>query len=257
MSIHKTAIVHPGAVLAEGVTVGPYTVIEDNVRVGKGTRIGPHVVIKPFVEIGEDNEIYQFASIGDVPQDLKFGGEETNLVIGDRNRIREFVTFNRGTKGGGGITRIGSDGFFMAYVHVAHDCHIGDHVILANSVQMGGHVHIDDHAIVGGITAIHQFVRIGKHSMIGGGSAVPQDVIPFSNVTGNRAELHGLNLVGLKRRGFTANTITALKGAFRLIFRSGLTFDEARTRVLAEVELTPEVAYLIEFIATSSRGVVR
>jgi UDP-N-acetylglucosamine acyltransferase len=257
LNIHPTAIVHPGAKLAADVTVGPYAVIEDNVVIGKGTKIGAHTVIKPFVDIGEYNEIYQMASIGEVPQDLKFGGEETRLVIGHRNRIREFTTLNRGTVGGGGVTSIGDDCFFMAYAHVAHDCHIGNNVILANCTQMGGHVVIEDYAIVGGITAIHQFVRIGIHSMIGGGSAVPQDVPPYTNVTGNRAELHGLNLVGLRRRGFSEESISSIKKAYQILFRSGLKFKEARDKVLAEVTRTPEVEHLLDFVEQSKRGICR
>lgn len=257
MNIHPTAIVHPGAKLAADVLVGPYAVIEDNVVIGKGTKIGAHTVIKPFVDIGEYNEIYQMASIGEVPQDLKFGGEETRLVIGHRNRIREFNTLNRGTAGGGGVTSIGDDCFFMAYAHVAHDCHIGNNVILANCIQMGGHVVIEDHAIVGGMTAIHQFVRIGVHSMIGGGSAVPQDVPPYTNVTGNRAELHGLNLVGLRRRGFSEESISSIKKAYQILFRSGLKFKEARDKVLAEVTRTPEVEHLLDFVEQSKRGICR
>lgn len=257
MSIHATALVHPGAKLGKNVSVGPYSIIEEDVIIGEGTKIGPHVVIKRYTEIGRDNEVYQFASIGDLPQDLKFSGEETRLVIGDRNRIREFVTYNRGTKGGGGITSIGNDGFFMAYTHIAHDCHIGNHVILANSVQMGGHVHIGDHAVIGGIVGVHQFVRIGEHAMIGGGSAVTQDVPPFTNVSSKRAELHGLNMVGLKRRGFSPEAIAALKQTYKLIFRSGMTMDEAVARVQDEVQLTDEVKYFIDFITSSERGIIR
>ena len=257
MNIHPTAIISPGAKLAEGVTVGPYAVIDDNVFIGRNTKIGAHAVIKPFVRIGEDCEIYQMASIGEIPQDLKFGGEETWLEIGDRNRIREFATLNRGTQGGGGITKIGNDCFIMAYAHVAHDCIIGDHVIIANAVQMGGHVHIFDHAIIGGGSVMHQFIRIGTHSMIGGGSAVPQDVPPYTNATGNRAELHGLNVVGLKRRGFSDETLSALKKAYSVIFRSGLTLKEAIKKVEDEVPQTPEVRHFVEFISASERGVCR
>lgn len=257
MNIHPTAIVDPGAKLAVDVTVGPYAVIDADVTIGRGTKIGAHAVIRPFVEIGEDNEIYQFASIGDIPQDLKFSGEESRLVIGDRNRIREFVTLNRGTEGGGGVTNIGDDCFLMAYAHVAHDCHLGDNVIIANAVQMGGHVHIGDYAIVGGLTAVHQFVRIGAHCMIGGASAVSQDIPPYVIAAGNRTELHGLNLIGLKRRGFSEETLNALKAAYRLLFRSGLTLKEADVRVRAEVAQTPEVVHLLEFIAGSERGVCR
>jgi UDP-N-acetylglucosamine acyltransferase len=255
--IHPTAIIHPDARLADGVTVGPYAVISERVSIGRGTKVGPHAVIKPFVEIGCDNDIYQFASIGEVPQDLKFGGEETRLVIGDRNTIREFTTLNRGTVGGGGATTIGSDCLIMAYAHVAHDCVIGDHAILANSVQMGGHVHIGEYAILGGGTVIHQFVRVGEHSMIGGGSALPQDIPPYTIAAGNRAELSGLNLVGLSRRGFSADSIAALKKAYRIIFRSGLTVKDAMKKVGEEVPHTPEVDRLVEFMTTSERGVCR
>ena len=257
MNIHPTAIIHPGAKLAEEVSIGPYAVIEDRVTIGRGTKVGAHVVIKPFVEVGEYNEIYQMASIGEVPQDLKFAGEESRLVIGNRNRIREFVTLNRGTKGGGGVTTIGDDGFFMAYSHVAHDCHIGNHVILANGVQMGGHVHIGDYAVIGGLSALHQFARIGAHSMVGGGSAVSQDVPPYMNATGNRATLHGLNLVGIGRRGFSPEAISALKKAYKILFRSGLTFKEAKQKVVEDVPDVPEVTNLIEFIESSERGVCR
>jgi len=257
LNIHPTAIVHPGAVLAEDVTVGPYTIIEDKVKIGRGTKVGAHNVIKSFVEVGEDNEIYQFASIGEVPQDYKFGGEESLLVIGDRNRIREFVTLNRGTQGGGGVTRIGNDCFILAYAHVAHDCRIGNNVLLVNGVQMGGHVHIDDHAVIGGLSALHQFIRVGTQSMVGGCSAVSQDVPPYTNVTGNRAVLHGLNLVGLKRRGFTDDDISAIKKAYRILFRSGLTFKDAKQKVLEDVAHTPEVAHLVEFIEGSERGICR
>ena len=257
MDIHPTAIVHPGARLGEGVTVGAYSIIEDNVTVGAGTKIGPHVVIKRYSEIGRDCEIYQFASIGEIPQDMKFGGEETKLIVGDRVRIREFVTLNRGTKGGGGETRIGDDCFILAYAHVAHDCIIEDNALIVNAVQMGGHVHIGRFAVVGGGSVLHQFIRIGAHSMIGGGSAVPQDVPPYTNVAGNRAELHGLNTVGLKRRGFSDEAISALKKAYRIIFRSGLTVAESKAKVESDVARTPEVIELMDFVAGSERGVVR
>jgi UDP-N-acetylglucosamine acyltransferase len=257
LNIHPTAIISPGAKLAEGVTVGPFAVIDDNVTVGRGTVINAHVVIKPFVEIGEDNIIYQFASIGEVPQDLKFGGEQTKLVIGNRNRIREYSTLNRGTLGGGGVTSVGDDNFIMSYAHVAHDCHIGNSIVIANAVQMGGHVTIEDYAIVGGLAAVHQFVKIGAHSMVGGGSAVSQDVAPYSMVAGNRAEMHGLNIIGLSRRGFSPESISALKKAYKIIFKSGLIFKEARVSVEAEVELVPEVKHLLDFISSSERGVIR
>ncbi len=256
-SIHPTAIVNDGAALSDDVIVGPYAVIENNVKIGRGSKIGAHAVIKPFVEIGEDNEIYQFASIGEIPQDLKFGGEESKLVIGNRNRIREFTTLNRGTEGGGGATVIGDDCFIMAYAHVPHDCHIGNCVILANSVQIGGHVHIEEHAIIGALTGLHQFVRIGAHSMVGACSAVSQDVPPFTNATGNRATLHGLNIVGLSRRGFSRETVSALKEAYRILFRSGLTVKDAVEKAAAECGDFPEVKRLLDFVASSERGVCR
>ena len=257
MLIHPTSIIHPDARLAEGVTVGPYSIISENVHIGRGTKIGAHAVIKPFVKIGCDNEIYQFASIGEVPQDLKFGGEETWLEIGDRNRIREFTTLNRGTVGGGGATKIGSDCLIMSYAHVAHDCVIEDRVILANSVQMAGHVHIYEQAIIGGGTVIHQFVRVGEHSMVGGGSALPQDIAPYMIAAGNRAELSGLNIIGLTRRGFSAESIASLKKAYKMLFRSGLTVKDAVNKIREEVPPCAEVNRLIEFVTTSERGVCR
>ncbi len=256
-NIHPTAIVNSGAVLADDVTVGPYAVIEDNVTIGRGSRISAHAVIKPFVEIGEGNEIYQFASIGEIPQDLKFGGEESKLIIGNRNRIREFTTINRGTEGGGGATVIGDDCFIMAYAHVPHDCHIGNHVILANSVQIGGHVHVDEYAIIGALTGLHQFVRVGAHSMVGACSAVSQDVPPFTNATGNRATLHGLNMVGLSRRGFSKETVSALKEAYKILFRSGLTVKEAVEKASASCGDFPEVKRFLDFVISSERGVCR
>ncbi len=257
MFIHPTAIIHPEARLAEGVSVGPYSIISENVSIGRGTRVDAHTVIKPFVRIGEDNEIYQFVSLGEVPQDLKFGGEETWLEIGDRNRIREFATLNRGTVGGGGVTKIGSDCLIMSYAHVAHDCVIGDRVILANSVQMAGHVHIYEQAIIGGGTVIHQFVRIGEHCMVGGGSALPQDIPPYVVASGNRAVLSGLNIVGLSRRGFSAESIASLKKAYKILFRSGLLLKDAVDKIREEVAPCTEVERLIEFMTTSERGVCR
>jgi UDP-N-acetylglucosamine acyltransferase len=256
-NIHPTAIVHPGAVLAQDVVVGPYAVIEDDVTIGARSKIGAHAVIRQYVEMGEDNEIYQSASIGEIPQDLKFGGEKSKLIIGNRNRIREFTTINRGTEGGGGATVIGDDCFIMVYAHIPHDCHVGNHVIIANSVQIGGHVHIDDHAIIGGLTGLHQFVRIGAHSMVGACSAVSQDVPPFVNATGNRATLRGLNIVGLSRRGFSKETISALKKAYQILFRSGLTVKDAVEKASATYGDFPEVKTLLEFVASSERGVCR
>jgi UDP-N-acetylglucosamine acyltransferase len=255
LNIHPTAIVDPSARISDGVTIGPYAVIEGDVTIGKGTSIGPHAVIKQFVEIGRDNRIYQFASVGEVPQDLKFGNEKSKLVIGDRNTIREFTTLNRGTEGGGGVTRIGNDCFLMSYTHVAHDCQLGNNVIIANSVQMGGHVHIDDHVVVGGLSAIHQFCHIGEHCMLGGASALSQDAPPYMLVTGYRAYIRGLNLIGLSRRGFSKETISALKKTFKVLFSEGLKTTDALTKARSEVASTPEVEKLLAFIENSKRGV--
>jgi len=255
LKIHPTAVVDPSARISEGVEIGPYAVVEADVTIGSDTVIGAHAVIKRYVEIGKQNRIYQFASIGEIPQDLKFGGEKSRLVIGDRNTIREFTTLNRGTEGGGGVTRIGNDCFLMSYTHVAHDCSLGNNVILANSVQMGGHVHIDDHVVVGGLSAIHQFCHIGEHCMLGGASALSQDAPPYMLVTGYRAYIRGLNLIGLSRRGFSKETIAALKKAFRILFGEGVKTKEAVSKVRGEVELTPEVEKLLTFIESSERGV--
>ncbi|HEY4485960.1 MAG TPA: acyl-ACP--UDP-N-acetylglucosamine O-acyltransferase, partial [Nitrospiria bacterium] len=215
--IHSTAVVHPGAHLAEGVTVGPYSIIGENVKIGRGTRVASHAVIEGWTEIGEGCRIFQFASIGADPQDLKFRGEKSALIIGRNNTIREFVTIHRGTGPGGGVTRIGDDNLLMAYVHVAHDCGVGNHVVLANAATLAGHITVQDHAIVGGLSGLHQFVRIGRHAIIGGCSAVPQDIPPFVSAVGNRAKLYGLNTVGLKRGGFGEERIAAIKSAYKII----------------------------------------
>ena len=255
--IHSTAIVHPGARIAEGVGIGPYTVIGEHVVVGAGTVIGPHVVIEGFTEIGRDNRIFQLASIGAAPQDLKFRGGETRLCIGDRNTVREFTTLHCGTEDGGGETTIGNDNLFLAYSHVAHDCHVANRVILSNGATLAGHVRVDDFAILSGLCAVHQFTRIGCHVMVAGGSMVAQDVAPYTMVQGDRAKTVGLNLVGLKRRGFSEETLRVIKKAYRLVFRSGLKVDEALARIDAELENLPELAVFVEFIKQSERGVAR
>jgi len=255
--IHATAIVASGAQIDANVVVGPYSIISDNVTIGSGTVIGPHVVIEPYTSIGKDCQIFQFASIGAVPQALKFKGEETYVKIGQRTVVREFVTINRGTEFGGGITEIGEENFLMAYSHIAHDCKTGRNVILANNATLAGHVTIDDYATVGGLVAIHQFVRIGIYAYVGGKSAVVKDIPPFVIASGDRAKLHGLNSVGLKRQGFSDETLSFLKKAYRIIFRTGLTLNEAIERVKAEVEQTPEVVNLIDFIKSSQRGITR
>lgn len=255
--IHATAIVASGAQIDSNVVVGPYSIIGDNVAIGSGTVIGPHVVIEPYTSIGKDCQIFQFASIGAVPQALKFKGEETYVKIGQRTVVREFVTINRGTEFGGGITEIGEENFLMAYSHIAHDCKTGRNVILANNATLAGHVTIDDYATVGGLVAIHQFVRIGIYAYVGGKSAVVKDIPPFVIASGDRAKLHGLNSVGLKRQGFSNETLSLLKKAYRIIFRTGLTLNEAIERVKAEVEQIPEVVNLIDFIKSSQRGITR
>lgn len=255
--IHPTAIVSPEAKIPQSVTIGPYSIVNDHVRIGEGTVIGSHVVIDPYTEIGSNCKIFQFASVGAIPQSLKFQGEESWTRIGDRCIIRECVTINRGTKDGGGITRIGNDCLMMAYVHVAHDCIIGNQVIMANNATLAGHVTIEDNATVGGLVAIHQFVRVGRYAFLGGKAAVVKDVPPYVIASGDRARLHGLNQVGLKRYGFTQETLKELKKTYRLIFRFGLTLNEAIERVGAEVEQIPEVIAFIDFIKASERGITR
>ncbi|QTA81938.1 Acyl-[acyl-carrier-protein]--UDP-N-acetylglucosamine O-acyltransferase [Desulfonema limicola] len=255
--IHSTAIIHPGAELDSNVSVGPYSIIRENVAIGKGTVIGPHVTIDPYVNIGPDCRIYQFASVGAAPQDLKFKGEETYVKIGRGTVIREFVTINRGTEFGGGVTEVGEDNFLMAYCHVAHDCITGKRVILANNATLAGHIVIEDGVTVGGLVAIHQFVRIGTQAYVGGKSAVVKDIPPYVIASGDRAKLHGLNSVGLKRQGMSQATLSTLKKAYRIIFRIGLTLNEAIERVCAEVDQIPEVVIFINFIKSATRGITR
>ncbi|MFQ5677991.1 MAG: acyl-ACP--UDP-N-acetylglucosamine O-acyltransferase [Gemmatimonadota bacterium] len=252
---HETAVVDPTAVIQPSVSIGPYAVIGPNVHLGARVRVGPHVFIERDTRVGEDCFLAKGAVLGTDPQDLKYGGEATLLEVGARTIIREYATLNRGTAATG-ITRVGADCLLMAYAHVAHDCRIGDHVILANAVNMGGHVQIEAHASVGGVTAIHQFVRIGAHSFIGGGSRVPQDVAPYTIVAGNPCRAYGLNLVGLRRRGFSKETLVALRNAYRQVFQSELNIGRALDRLEEEPELIPEVRRLISFVRSSRRGIV-
>jgi UDP-N-acetylglucosamine acyltransferase len=252
--VHETAIVDGSAVLADDVVVGPYTVIGPNVRVGTGTEIGPHVHILRDTVIGSNCRIHHGAALGGDPQDLKYGGEQAELIVGDNTVIREFVTLNRGTSAHG-KTEIGSNCLLMAYAHVAHDCVLGDHVILANSVNMGGHVLIEDHVIVGGLTAIHQFVRIGRHAFVGGSAAVMKDVPPFVKAAGNPLKLYGLNSLGLQRRGFSEETRMTLKRAYRMVFSSSLNIGQALEQAQRELHMTPDVAHFLAFIEASRRGV--
>lgn len=256
-NVHPTAIIDPTAELGENVTVGPYTIIKEDTRIGNNTIIGPHVVVDQYTSIGSDCEIFQYASVGAAPQDLKYTGEKTYLKVGNGTIIREFATINRGTGVGGGITEVGEKNYLMAYAHVAHDCKTGHSVILANNTTLAGHIILGNHVTIGGLVAIHQFVKIGDHAYIGGKAAVVKDVPPFVIAAGDRARLHGLNKVGLKRNGFTPATLSALKKAYRIVFRIGLTLNEAVERVRAEVDQIPEVIQFIDFIKSSSRGMTR
>jgi UDP-N-acetylglucosamine acyltransferase len=257
VNIHPTAIVHPGAKIAEGVEIGAYSVLGEHVSVGKGTRIASHVLVEGWTTIGERNQIFPFSCIGTAPQDIGYKNEETYLTIGNDNVIRESATIHRATTKEDRVTVIGNNNFFMAYSHVAHDCKLGNHIIMANSVGLGGHITIGDYAILGGIVAVHQFVRIGAYAIIGGQSAVPQDIPPYVSASGNRAKLYGLNLVGLKRRGFNDDAISNLKKAYRIIFRSGLILEEALDRVKSELSGSEEAMHLIDFMKNSKRGITR
>jgi len=255
--IHAQALIDPGARIGKNVTVGPYTVIGADVEIGEGTWVGPHVVINGPTQIGRDNKIFQFASIGEVPQDLKYAGEPTRLEIGDRNVFRECVTLSRGTVGGGGITKIGSDNLFMAYVHIAHDCQVGNHTIFANNASLAGHVEVGDFAILGGFAGIHQFCKIGAHVMIGAAAIALKDVPPYLMAYGNPVKPYGLNLRGLKRRGFSPAVIEALKDAYRIVFRSGLTIEAAIQQLQPLSMNHPEVAGFVDFLRKAERGISR
>jgi len=259
MPIHPTAIISSKAELAEDVTVGAYSIIGPDVSIGLGTEVGHHIVIEGKTTIGENNRIFPFVSLGLSPQDITYAGEETRVIIGNNNIIRENVTIHRGTARGGGITRIGNGVFLMAYVHVAHDCQIGNGVLMANAATLGGHVEVGECAVVGGIVAVHQFVRVGEYSCIGGFSAVRMDIAPYMLATGPAgAKLYGANLIGLKRNGFSEKSIHAIKKFYRIFFRSGLALKEAVQKVREEIEPLPEVEKLIEFVSFSSqRGLTR
>jgi UDP-N-acetylglucosamine acyltransferase len=255
--IDERAIVDPKAEIADGVTIGPYSIIGPDVEIGSDTWIGPHVVIKGPCRIGRENRIFQFNSIGEEPQDKKYGGEPTRLEIGDRNVIREYCTLNRGTVQDLGYTRIGNDNWIMAYVHIAHDCVVGDNTIFANNATLAGHVNIEDYAILGGACLIHQFCTIGAHSFVGMGTATAKDVPPFLMVSGQPAEPHGLNVEGLRRRDFSPEAIKALRQAYRIIYRSGLTVPKALEELASLKDEFEEVARFADFIAGSERGIVR
>lgn len=255
--IHPTAVVAPRARIASDVEIGPYAVIGPEVEINPGCSIGAHAMITGNTRIGANNRIYQFASLGEAPQDKKYGGEPTRLEIGDGNTIREYCTLNRGTVQDAGVTRLGNDNWVMAYVHVAHDCQVGSHIVLANAVQLAGHVSIADHATLGGGTLVHQFCRVGAHAFTAGGSVVLRDVPPYVMAGGNSAEPHGINAEGLKRRGFSAGSITRLKRAYKTLYKSGLTLEEAQDQLQQQAADCPEVRPLLEFLAASSRGVIR
>jgi UDP-N-acetylglucosamine acyltransferase len=259
--IHPTAIVAPGAVLDDGVSVGPYSIIGEHVRIGAGTRVGPHCVIDGHTTIGPDNHFYRFCSIGGIPQDKKYRGEPTRLEIGAGNTFREYVTVNTGTVQDVGTTRLGDDNWIMAYVHIAHDCQLGSHIVMANSVQLAGHIHIDDWAIVGGLSAVHQFVRIGAHAMIGGTSSVRQDVPPYVIGAGDSFRPVGINSEGLSRRGFTPADVQVLKEAYKVLYRRKLDIEQA-IEALAALQAdhpaeAPAVQTLLDFLRASNRGIAR
>src|SRR4051812_18327243 len=263
MAIHPTAIVDPGAQIDSTVSIGPYTVIGAHVRIGAGTTVGPHAVIEGHTTIGRDNRIFQFASLGGIPQDKKYAGEPCELVIGDRNTIREFTTFNIGSPGGGGVTRVGNDNWLMAYVHLAHDCVVGDHTIFANNSQLAGHVEVGDYVILGGFTVVHQFVRIGAHGMTAMCSLLFADQPPFVMSQGQPAQARSMNFEGLRRRGFSPARIAAVKAMHKALYRDGLTLEQSRARIAALAGATPEaqpdVAMMIDFLdgTNPQRGIVR
>lgn len=255
--IHPTAIVDKRAELLEGVEVGPYAVIEGDVKIGAGTRIGSHVNIFRYTKIGGGCTVHSHAALGGPPQSLRFAGEETWVEIGEKCTIREFVTVHRGTGFGGGLTSVGDENFLMAYTHVAHDCRTGRGVIFANNATLAGHVTVGDYATVGGLSAVHQFSRIGEHAFVGGMSGVAKDIPPYVLASGERVRLYGINKVGLMRRGFSPEAVDGLKKAYRIVFRLGLTMNEAIARVKASVDQFPEVVLFLDFLQSSSRGVAR
>ena len=260
-NIHPTAIVEPGAQLGETVRIDAYAIVRANVQIGEGSHIGPHCVIEGYTRIGRDNRIFQFCSVGAAPQDKKYAGEPTELHIGDRNTIREFCTLNLGTVQDRGATSIGDDNWIMAYVHIAHDCRVGNQTIFANNATLGGHVHVDDWVIIGGLSGVHQFVKIGAHVMVGFASAVSQDVPPFMLVDGNPLAVRGFNVEGLRRRGFSAARIAAVKQMHRLIYRSGLTLEAAKAALPEVAAATPDasddVKRVLEFLQRAARGIAR
>ena len=254
---HPTAIIHPEAKIAADVEIGAYSIIGEHVEIGSGTVVGPHVVIDGHTRIGENNHIFQFSSLGAIPQDKKYAGEPTRLEIGDNNIIREFCTFNLGTVQDGGTTRVGNNNWIMAYVHLAHDCQVGNHTIFANNAQLAGHVLVDDYAILGGFTVVHQFVQIGAHVITGMGTILLQDLPPYVTASGNPAAPHGINSEGLKRRGFSSPAVMAIKRAYKSLYKSGLSLEQAKEVIQSQTEEHPELDLLVEFLSRSERGIVR
>jgi UDP-N-acetylglucosamine acyltransferase len=255
--IHPAAIVDPAARIGANVEIGPYSIIGPDVEIGDDTEIGPHVVIKGHTRIGRENRIFQFCSLGEMPQDKKYAGEPTRLEIGDRNTIREFCTFNLGTVQGGGVTSVGDDNWIMAYVHIAHDCHVANKTIFANGASLAGHVTVDDLVIFGGFTGVHQFCRIGAHVITAASSLVLQDVPPYLMVAGNTAQPYGIHVEGLKRRGFTSEAISELKRAYRTLYKSGLLLEEAKAKLAEQAKTQPDVQLMVDFLEASKRGIIR
>ena len=255
--IHPSAIVHSGARLGANVSIGAYSIIGEHVEIGNDTWIGPHVVIEGHTRIGRDNRIFQFCSLGAVPQDKKYADEPTRLEIGDGNNIREFCTFNCGTAQDAGVTRLGSGNWIMAYVHLAHDCQIGDHTIFANNAQLAGHVHVGDHAILGGFTGVHQFVRIGAHSFTAIATVLVHDLPPYVMAAGDTAKPYGINSGGLRRRGYSAAALAAIKRAYKTLYKSGLTLDQAQAQLAEQAGTCAEIGLLADFLQGSTRGIVR
>ncbi len=254
---HPTAIIHPGAQLAGDVEVGAYSVIGEHVEIDAGTVIGPHVVIDGHTHIGRDNQIFQFSSLGAAPQDKKYAGEPTRLEIGNNNTIREFCTLNLGTAQDAGVTRVGDHNWIMAYVHLAHDCQIGNHTIFANNAQLAGHVSVADHAILGGFTVVHQFCQIGAHVITGMGTILLQDLPPYITASGNPAAPYGINSEGLKRRGFSSPAIMAIKRAYKTLYKSGLALEQAQEAIQEQVQEHPELQALVDFLSHTQRGIIR
>lgn len=255
--IHQTALIDPSAIIADSVEIGAYSIIGADVVIAENTWIGPHVVIQGPTKIGKENKFYQFSSIGEVPQDKKFHGEKSYLEIGDRNTIREFATINRGTEDGGGTTRIGDDNWLMAYIHIAHDCQIGSNTIFANNASLAGHAVIEDFVILGGFTLVHQFCKIGQHAFCGMGSAITKDIPPYIMVNGSPAHTHGLNSEGIKRKGFSKETLKALREAYKIIYRSHNTVEVAKEELKSLAENFPEVKNMLTFLENSERGILR